>query len=217
MCKYTFINGKYVNPANCPDGDSCSYCHTKNELYYHPKNFRMKLCQRHPCPYGEYCPDKHLEEFEEEKDAEEYETLKKEYQKLKHKLEKKEKLSKSTVKYWKCNSCQIILASKFYFLKVCLHKLCEKCASQAVKIGKCPECMKDIENQPLMVDLLGAQNADKKTIAEESDDEDIQFFVQNQISELLIFIDKQNIYHHSQYSVHLPQQYCQYNLSLFIL
>ncbi len=59
MCSIVFVNNRYEPPSSCPRGDICEYCHTKNELYYHPQNYRKKLCTRQPCRYGRLCPDIH--------------------------------------------------------------------------------------------------------------------------------------------------------------
>jgi len=60
MCPAVFIDGKYQDPSNCYKGEKCEYCHTKNEFYYHPQNYRKKACPRQNCKYGEFCPDIHF-------------------------------------------------------------------------------------------------------------------------------------------------------------
>eukprot|EP00826_Nyctotherus_ovalis_P017608 TRINITY_DN15192_c0_g1_i1.p1 TRINITY_DN15192_c0_g1~~TRINITY_DN15192_c0_g1_i1.p1 ORF type:complete len:331 (+),score=78.16 TRINITY_DN15192_c0_g1_i1:467-1459(+) len=59
MCSHVFVDGKYVDPSFCLNGDNCQYCHTKNELYYHKDNYKKNQCKRHSCRYGQYCPDIH--------------------------------------------------------------------------------------------------------------------------------------------------------------
>ncbi len=91
MCPQVFVGQRFSDPSDCPYGDACPMCHTKNELYYHPLRFRTRSCARSPCPYGEYCPDKHLEMIEEreelQEDPQQTKELAKERRMLKEKCE----------------------------------------------------------------------------------------------------------------------------------
>jgi len=62
MCNKVYVNKKYKHPNNCEKRDKCTHCHTKNEMYYHKDNFRVRLCTRKNCGYGKYCPDLHKSE-----------------------------------------------------------------------------------------------------------------------------------------------------------
>lgn len=59
MCSRVHINNKFKHPSSCQKGDKCTHCHTKNEMYYHKDNFKIKPCTRRKCPYGKHCPDVH--------------------------------------------------------------------------------------------------------------------------------------------------------------
>jgi hypothetical protein len=46
----------------CPQGDSCIYCHTRVEEFYHPDKYRAKFCAvgfGGKCEYGDYCSFAH--------------------------------------------------------------------------------------------------------------------------------------------------------------
>lgn len=50
----------------CPQGDTCIYCHTRVEEFYHPDKYKAKYCQSFYsqtklCDYGEYCSFAHTE------------------------------------------------------------------------------------------------------------------------------------------------------------
>jgi len=59
-CANVRKNGTWLRPSLCPEGDSCSKCHTYVELMFHEKVFKSHHCQRYPfCKYGVYCTHKH--------------------------------------------------------------------------------------------------------------------------------------------------------------
>eukprot|EP00543_Licmophora_paradoxa_P018129 CAMPEP_0202478460 /NCGR_PEP_ID=MMETSP1360-20130828/94470_1 /ASSEMBLY_ACC=CAM_ASM_000848 /TAXON_ID=515479 /ORGANISM="Licmophora paradoxa, Strain CCMP2313" /LENGTH=847 /DNA_ID=CAMNT_0049105739 /DNA_START=1773 /DNA_END=4316 /DNA_ORIENTATION=- len=46
----------------CEKGVSCGYCHSKEELLYHPLNYKTKVCKSstgHACKFGDVCPYQH--------------------------------------------------------------------------------------------------------------------------------------------------------------
>ena len=53
-CKFVYVNRGFLNPDHCPLKDKCSLAHTKNEVYYHLKVFRKKVCRSKPC-YSPFC------------------------------------------------------------------------------------------------------------------------------------------------------------------
>ena len=70
--QYSYINKlcpnvkngiKYLDPSNCSEGELCRYCHTKNELNYHPSNYKVKLCKMRKCHKGILCPDIHISDL----------------------------------------------------------------------------------------------------------------------------------------------------------
>ena len=132
MCKETYRNEKFLNPKRGLYDDKCKYCHTKNELYFHPMRFRTNLCNRTPCPYGEYCPDIHKMKIEEYKDDECYKKLMKEYKELKKTLYKMEELE-NMANYWKCNKCKEYILLNLIYLKDCQHKMCIQCKDEESK------------------------------------------------------------------------------------
>eukprot|EP00826_Nyctotherus_ovalis_P014626 TRINITY_DN14090_c0_g1_i2.p1 TRINITY_DN14090_c0_g1~~TRINITY_DN14090_c0_g1_i2.p1 ORF type:complete len:365 (-),score=52.50 TRINITY_DN14090_c0_g1_i2:102-1169(-) len=154
MCKFAFVNGKYVDPKDCIKGNKCTYCHTKNELYYHPKNFRTSYCHRKPCLYGKYCSDIHSESSLKPEDSE---VLEKEYEGLKERLSKVKNLIAIADEYWICGKCKQLLMSSVHFLKDCGHKLCSTCVEDV----KCSACDTKIEKKPVVIELIN------KAVAEE--------------------------------------------------
>ena len=59
-CKSVYFDKCFHEPSICAKNDNCDYCHTKNELYYHPDNYKKSVCNRPtPCKYAEQCPDIH--------------------------------------------------------------------------------------------------------------------------------------------------------------
>ena len=62
-CKFVFVNRSFLNPDHCPLKDRCNLAHTKNEIYYHLKVFRTKVCKSKPC-YSPFCAFIHDEENE---------------------------------------------------------------------------------------------------------------------------------------------------------
>jgi len=164
MCKNTYVNGKYIDPINCGNKDKCLYCHTKNEYYYHPNNFKKKECKRKVCSYREYCPDVHLDAVEEvvrevvgevvEEESEECTVLKKKYKKLKEKLKEKLYSLKKVIEYWTCTHCNELIKNEFHFFKACGHRVCTECINQS----ECPLCR--TKGEILIVKLKIEKEAD---------------------------------------------------------
>ena len=151
MCSHTFIDGKYKDPKDCINKDNCLYCHTKNEYYYHPKNFRIKHCQRRKCSYGKYCPDIHLVSS---LPANDYAILEQKYKELEKQLKDRRELAVIASKYWTCNKCKQLLKGNIYFLKDCKDKLCLDCRGNDTK---CSVCNVKIEHE-ITVKLTPKEN-----------------------------------------------------------
>jgi hypothetical protein len=50
----------------CPQGENCTYSHTRVEEFYHPDKYKAKFClsfadKERVCAYGEYCSFAHSE------------------------------------------------------------------------------------------------------------------------------------------------------------
>jgi hypothetical protein len=47
----------------CPHGVNCNLSHSKEEILYHPENYKRQPCQSAPgaCPLGDICPFAHTE------------------------------------------------------------------------------------------------------------------------------------------------------------
>ncbi|XP_037570938.1 putative E3 ubiquitin-protein ligase UNKL isoform X1 [Dermacentor silvarum] len=56
---------EWGDPANCDNGDSCSYCHTRTEQQFHPEIYKSTKCndmqQANYCPRGPFCAFAHVE------------------------------------------------------------------------------------------------------------------------------------------------------------
>ena len=63
LCSHVNDGIKYLSPSNCGEGEECKHCHTKNELYYHPLNYKKEVCKRVHCTYGSLCSDIHINEL----------------------------------------------------------------------------------------------------------------------------------------------------------
>eukprot|EP01022_Parablepharisma_sp_SALTPOND_P017653 TRINITY_DN2860_c0_g1_i1.p1 TRINITY_DN2860_c0_g1~~TRINITY_DN2860_c0_g1_i1.p1 ORF type:complete len:701 (+),score=83.36 TRINITY_DN2860_c0_g1_i1:99-2105(+) len=137
-CLKTFVNGRYANPSECPNGDSCKQCHTKNEFYYHPLNYKSQKCTRSRCPYEKYCPDIHGDEFAlGENDTEIIETLSEKIENLKNELSK----AKKAVKDWMCPICGDQMEEKRStgVVLCCKYMACEKCIKEFEECFRCKQ------------------------------------------------------------------------------
>jgi hypothetical protein len=63
LCPSVNDGVRYLHPDNCKEGEECKYCHTKNELRYHPLNYKKQVCKRVHCTYGSVCSDIHINEL----------------------------------------------------------------------------------------------------------------------------------------------------------
>ncbi|XP_029823203.1 RING finger protein unkempt homolog isoform X2 [Ixodes scapularis] len=56
---------EWGDPANCDNGDNCSYCHTRTEQQFHPEIYKSTKCndmqQANYCPRGPFCAFAHVE------------------------------------------------------------------------------------------------------------------------------------------------------------
>ncbi|XP_029651049.1 RING finger protein unkempt isoform X3 [Octopus sinensis] len=54
------------DPAQCENGDNCSYCHTRTEQQFHPEIYKSTKCndmvQNSFCPRGSFCAFAHVEQ-----------------------------------------------------------------------------------------------------------------------------------------------------------
>eukprot|EP00826_Nyctotherus_ovalis_P020278 TRINITY_DN16357_c0_g1_i1.p1 TRINITY_DN16357_c0_g1~~TRINITY_DN16357_c0_g1_i1.p1 ORF type:complete len:673 (-),score=140.62 TRINITY_DN16357_c0_g1_i1:36-2054(-) len=130
-CAHTYKN-KYLNPANCPKGDNCGECHTKNEFWYHPKNYKANPCGRSPCLYNERCPSLHEDEIEK---------LKERFDKLEVNVEKLKKKENDL----KCPVCKKLVEGPddAVILLCCASMVCIKCVEH---LEICIKCKKEVEN-----------------------------------------------------------------------
>lgn len=130
-CSRTYKN-KYLSPANCPKGDGCGECHTKNEFCYHPKNYKTSLCERRSCPCNERCPGVHENEVEQLKNC---------LGKLEANVEKLRKVEDSL----KCPVCKKLVESPDdgVILLCCMSMVCIKCIEH---LEMCFKCKKEVEN-----------------------------------------------------------------------
>lgn len=141
-CDKTFIDGKWIDPKKCPNGDSCEFFHTKNELFYDKRNFRkLYECyiekEKGECPYFEICPYKHnidinLNEIFLPK--EQIEILEKNFsiyyaQKHKYEILKLELENSQEIKNSKCFMCKQYIIDNIVFLK-CMHVYCLNCLEE---------------------------------------------------------------------------------------
>jgi len=170
MCPKVFIEGRFESPLKCPKGDNCEYCHTKNELYYHPTNYKTKICERKPCKYGpEFCPDNHIEDEKFKKKYENQEpeliispNINEAYEKM---LATKDEYRKTAEKMrnWKCERCSEFFADRCYLGTKCFHMICLACKNEE----KCPVC--DKEQLMMKIHLFGhAENSNISSLSENS-------------------------------------------------
>lgn len=131
--------GKLQEPEHCPKKDNCRFCHTKNEFYYHPENFKKKPCKRAKCNYGVYCPDIHgneeiLTEQNEEIILERLEGECKE-------MSKKVAALRLLAKEWECPLCGNIMSDPHYtgIVLCCKYFLCSQCINSMEECFKCKE------------------------------------------------------------------------------
>ncbi|XP_035223323.1 putative E3 ubiquitin-protein ligase UNKL isoform X2 [Stegodyphus dumicola] len=56
---------EWGDPANCENGDSCPYCHTRTEQQFHPEIYKSTKCndilQTGYCPRGPFCAFAHVD------------------------------------------------------------------------------------------------------------------------------------------------------------
>ncbi|GFR03327.1 RING finger protein unkempt homolog [Trichonephila clavata] len=56
---------EWGDPANCENGDGCSYCHTRTEQQFHPEIYKSTKCndilQTNYCPRGPFCAFAHVD------------------------------------------------------------------------------------------------------------------------------------------------------------
>ncbi|XP_057310766.1 putative E3 ubiquitin-protein ligase UNKL [Hydractinia symbiolongicarpus] len=57
---------EWGDPAQCENGDSCAYCHTRTEQQFHPEIYKSTKCndmqQTAQCPRGPFCAFAHIEQ-----------------------------------------------------------------------------------------------------------------------------------------------------------
>ena len=141
-CTKTFKDGKYLDPAECSKGDKCKLCHTKNEFYYHEKNYKTKDCNRELCKYGDYCPDIHKDEIVLQQDAkgrrndaDVIEHLNKRISNLQSALTNSKKIAID----WNCPMCgdSMVEKAKAGIILCCKYMMCAKCIRE---MGACFKC-----------------------------------------------------------------------------
>lgn len=56
---------EWGEPANCENGDNCSYCHTRTEQQFHPEIYKSTKCNDVQtagyCPRGVFCAFAHVD------------------------------------------------------------------------------------------------------------------------------------------------------------
>jgi len=151
ICENVYKNGKFLDPGLCENGEECKFCHTKNEWYYHPENYKKKECHRSKCPYGKFCPDIHKTLNCAEISNADYENMKKEYENLKIKLHKLEKIKAKSMNY-KCQKCDKIMENAFWYNSECKHKFCEDCIKN--QENSCILCQEVLNEKIIKINLL---------------------------------------------------------------
>jgi len=54
-CDYVCVDGVWLSPDLCPEGDACRSAHTAHERCYHPASYKHALCMRETCLLGAAC------------------------------------------------------------------------------------------------------------------------------------------------------------------
>ncbi|RUS82073.1 hypothetical protein EGW08_010150 [Elysia chlorotica] len=65
-CPNVKHSDEWGDPAQCENGDNCSYCHTRTEQQFHPEIYKSTKCndmvQTNCCPRGAFCAFAHVEQ-----------------------------------------------------------------------------------------------------------------------------------------------------------
>jgi hypothetical protein len=165
-CETVFYGKAFHDPQKCKKGDMCQFCHTKNELYYHPDSYKKQKCIRKPCKYGKMCPDFHEEEkievsrFIEEENSPPPQQEESDKHKNSQNVEKDAKYLeelekyKEATQYFRCFKCgEIISDGNLRLIQKCKHLLCSQCKTTQESDKPCIICGSKI-SQILTVSLI---------------------------------------------------------------
>lgn len=148
VCKFAFLEGKWIDPIKCPKGDYCDYYHSRNELFYDKRNFRKLYdCyieqEKGKCPYFSLCSYKHNIDVNINEiflPAEQLKILERSFIQNLNLIDKLNKIKKelkeqNNSKIAKCAKCAKYLIDSLIVLK-CMHCYCSDCLQDLKQTNK---------------------------------------------------------------------------------